>query len=398
MIEMPRVRFSEFLQPSSRPYTLADDQNADLVGMRWYGEGPFHREHKEAHRIRKKSHFLIKSGDVIFNKLFAWKGAFGIVPPELDGMYVSDKFPTYLLDTHIVNSGYLKWYFRHSELWDQARGKSTGSAAISKLTLNPPQFLDLELPLPGMADQIRISEILNGIDARIRQASALGQEVLAHMQELGASVVSSVFEPFEATGTLEDILLERPRNGWSPKCDNEPDGTPVLTLTAVTGWEYAPAAFKRTSLPTLPEAHYWLKEGDLLITRSNTPELVGHAAIYDGTPEPCIYPDLIMRLKPDEARWSKRFVWWWLQSGAARHHVRTNAKGSSPTMKKISQSVVMGIPFPTDLDLEAQNTIVERLEHLYSDLLSAKTIADSAVLELPPLMPAILDRAFTGQL
>lgn len=67
-------------------------------------------------------------------------------------------------------------------------------------------------------------------------------------------------------------------------------------------------------------------------------------------------------------------------------------------MKKISQSVVMGIPFPTDLDLEAQNTIVERLEHLYSDLLSAKTIADSAVLELPPLMPAILDRAFTGQL
>ena len=161
LIDMRRTSFSEFLKPSLRPYTLADNQNADLVGMRLYGEGPFHREYKEAHRIRKKSHFIIKSGDVIYNKLFAWKGAFGIVPAELDGMYVSDKFPTYELDTSVVKPGYLRWYFRYSELWEQARGKSIGSAAISKLTLNPPQFLELNLPLPSMGDQARISETLD---------------------------------------------------------------------------------------------------------------------------------------------------------------------------------------------------------------------------------------------
>ena len=218
------------------------------------------------------------------------------------------------------------------------------------------------------------------------------------MEELAASIVNSVFEPVEASGVLGDALKERPRNGWSPKCDNDPDGTPVLTLTAVTRWHYDAAAYKRTSLPTSPDAQYWLQEGDLLITRSNTPELVGHAAIYDGTPEPCIFPDLMMRLKINETRWSKRFVWWWLQSSVVRDHVRTNAKGNSPTMKKISQSVVMEMPFPTHLDLRKQNAIVKSLDHLWCDLLMAKKVAKDAALELPPLMPALLDRAFRGQL
>jgi type I restriction enzyme S subunit len=106
--------------------------------MRLYGEGPFHRELKPAMQIAKKSHFVIKSGDVIYNKLFAWKGTFGIVSPELDGMFVSDKFPTYELDRARVDERWLRWFFRYPPLWEQARTMSTGSAALSKLTLNPP--------------------------------------------------------------------------------------------------------------------------------------------------------------------------------------------------------------------------------------------------------------------
>jgi type I restriction enzyme S subunit len=105
--------------------------------MRWYGEGPFHRELKPAMRIAKKSHFVIRKGDVIYNKLFAWKGSFGVVPSELDGMFVSDKFPTYELDPRQVDENYLRWYFRDPRLWEQAKTLSTGSAAISKLTLTP---------------------------------------------------------------------------------------------------------------------------------------------------------------------------------------------------------------------------------------------------------------------
>ena len=81
--EMREVPFGEFLKPNKRPYLLGADEDANLVGMRLYGVGPFHPwSLSQRPRFRKKSHFVIRAGDVIYNKLFAWKGTFGIVPPR----------------------------------------------------------------------------------------------------------------------------------------------------------------------------------------------------------------------------------------------------------------------------------------------------------------------------
>lgn len=107
--------------PNSRPHTLASDQDANLVGMRWYGGGLFHRELKLAHRIQKKSHSVIQAGEVIYNRLFAWKGSFGVVPDELDGMYVSDKFLTYQPDLAKIEPRYLAWFFKHHDIWEREK-------------------------------------------------------------------------------------------------------------------------------------------------------------------------------------------------------------------------------------------------------------------------------------
>ena len=87
---------------------------------------------------------------------FDWKGTFGIVPAELDGMFVSDKFSTYELNSRVVVDGWLRRYVRYPPLRKEARkmssGKmSSGSAALSKLSLNPPKFLLLTVPLPTIA-------------------------------------------------------------------------------------------------------------------------------------------------------------------------------------------------------------------------------------------------------
>jgi type I restriction enzyme S subunit len=218
-------RFREFLRPNRRPYRLGPDEDADLVGMRRYGYGPFRREKKAATRIRKKSHFLIRSGAVIDNKLFAWKGAFGIVPPELDGMFVSDKFPTYELDERLCLRDYLRWYFPVPRLWEQARGMSVGAAAMSKLTLNPPRFLDLSAPLPPLPEQRRIVTKLDQLAARIREAREARADSEREGKALLASAIGRTTHELAVTGVLADVLRGKPRNGWSARCDNASDGT-----------------------------------------------------------------------------------------------------------------------------------------------------------------------------
>ena len=394
----PRVKFREFLRPNLRPYTLGPEEDANLVGMRLYGDGPFHRELKPALRIAKKSHFAIHAGDVIYNKLFAWKGTFGIVPKELDGMFVSDKFPTYELDRSRCDENFLRWYFRHPPLWDEARRMSTGSAALSKLTLNPPKFLELTIPLPPLAEQRRIVARIKELAAKTEEADTLRQEARAEAEALVRAKLHQISTVIRGEGTLADVLISAPRNGWSASCDNASEGNPVLSLAAVTGYRYRPTEFKRTSLPALKEGHFWLKRGDMLMTRSNTPELVGHVAIYDGNPSPCIYPDLIMRLELRDDIVERVFVWYWLQAPQTRDFINKHAKGTSPTMKKISQGTVMAIPFPSSLPLSVQRRIAAELDALQAKVDALKRFQAETAAELDALLPSILDRAFKGKI
>ena len=394
----PDMPFSEFLKPNTRPYTLGPEEDANLVGMRLYGAGPFHRELKPAMKIAKKTHFIIRAGDVIYNKLFAWKGTFGIVPAALDGMFVSDKFPTYELDRSKVEENWLRWYFRWPPLWEQARAMSTGSAALSKLTLNPPKFLLLKMPLPLLYEQRQLAARLDGLAVKTEEARSLQDQALIESANLLKTALRGIAAKVNATGQLGQVLTGKPRNGWSAKCDNADNGIPVLALGAVTGFRYRATEFKKTSLHADKEGHFWLKPGDLLITRSNTPELVGHAAIYSGSPAPCIYPDLMMRLPLNLDQVDPTFVWYWLQSPPAREFIFEKAKGTSSTMKKISQGVVMAIPFPTHLSLPEQRRIVTELNRVQIEVDSLKGLQAETAVELRALMPSIISKVFTGQL
>jgi type I restriction enzyme S subunit len=275
---------------------------------------------------------------------------------------------------------------------------STGSAAISKLTLNPPKFLFLNLPMPGLEEQARIACRIEHFVHKIGEIHDIREQSIEETKSILRSVLRQLSITLPISGTLSDVLIEPPRNGWSAKCDNASDGTPVLGLGAVTGFRYRGSEFKRTSLPAAADGHFWLKPDDLLITRSNTPELVGHAAIYDGKPSPCIYPDLMMRIRLNETVTDKRFVWYWLQSPAVRDFIMRNAKGTSSTMKKISQGTVMRIPFPTKISLSKQLEIVKELDAVQAGVDSLRKLQGESALSADALIPSIIEHAFTGQL
>lgn len=109
-----------------------------------------------------------------------------------------------------------------------------------------------------------------------------------------------------------------------------------------------------------------------------------------GSPSPCIYPDLMMRLPLNLDQVDPTFVWYWLQSPPARDFVFEKAKGTSSTMKKISQGVVMAIPFPANLGLPEQRRIVAELDRLQAAADSLKSLQTKTATELRALVPSII--------
>jgi type I restriction enzyme S subunit len=106
----------------------------------------------------------------------------------------------------------------------------------------------------------------------------------------------------------------------------------------------------------------------------------------------------MMRLIVDSAKAITQFVWYWLQTPVVREFIERNAKGTSPTMKKIAQGTVMAIPFPTNVSTDEQLRIVAYLDDLQTKVDSLKTLQAQSAAELDALLPSILDKAFKGEL
>lgn len=101
-----------------------------------------------------------------------------------------------------------------------------------------------------------------------------------------------------------------------------------------------------------------VRNGDILISRSNSQELVGRAAHVVDVEGALMYPDLLMRIRVYTDRVDPRVAEVWLRTQEIRNHLMRNATGTSPTMKKINQATVKSIPFPVGLSLEEQLEVV----------------------------------------
>lgn len=337
----------------------------------------------------------IHPGDLVLSGINAMKGAIALYGDSERKAAATIHYSTYRINRDRVVDRFLWMYLRH-EVFQEILTRHVPAGI--KTELRAERFLSLPVPMPSVDEQQTIIDRVDEIAVRLAKASTLHVECREEAERLLARVIAERTSSLHVVGKLKDVLTCKPRNGWSARCDNDPSGTPILTLTAVRGFEYRPEAIKRTSLPTVDDAHYWLSKGDVLITRSNSIELVGHAAIYNGKPSPCIYPDLMMRLPIDRNKVLGEFLIFWLQSSVVRDYVRANAKGTSPSMKKINQGVVMNIPFPTGLAVTEQRRLIKEFQEYALRIRSLRLVHEQAAQNLNAMLPAVLGRAFRGEL
>ena len=130
------------------------------------------------------------AGSFIFSRLFAWRGAFGIVPAALDGTYVSNEFPTYAIDETDVLIDYLRLYFMRPTVWHEVERKCRGTTKGSRNRFHPDRLKEMTITVPDRKLQQTIVAMAArshqlALDARLLHAELEGmpRHLLAHLYD-----------------------------------------------------------------------------------------------------------------------------------------------------------------------------------------------------------------------
>lgn len=292
-----------------------------------------------------------------------------------------------------IDSQYLYWFLLAAKPDLEARASGTTFKELSGK-----RFAETRFWWPGLTEQRRIVEILEDHLSRLDIAQQ-GLKIAERRQVALAksSLQYWIWDDSVPVTTVADVLREPMRNGRSDRASEDPGAVRTLTLTAVTQGAFSERNTKLTSTSREMAAGLWLEPGDVLVQRSNTPELVGTSARYDGPRDWAIFPDLLIRVRPDESRMDSRFLVAALRSERAHRSMRQQAKGLAGSMPKIDQRTLGAtvIPIPSR---HRQLEIVARLEDLNDATERLRSATTAAARRGEALRRAALAAAFAGKL
>ncbi|RVH97637.1 restriction endonuclease subunit S [Sinorhizobium meliloti] len=176
-VEAPKgwtaARFRDAMRLEQRREPIDPTRSYKLLGVRWYGNGAFLREERIGEGLSAQHIYRVQPGDVIYNRLFAWKGSFGLVGDDLAGCYVSNEFPLFAARLDRVDPQFLLRVLQHPRTSERADAFSTGTTSISRNRLSEEDFLHFPIDLPPLAEQRAIAEVLGAVEEAIATSEAL---------------------------------------------------------------------------------------------------------------------------------------------------------------------------------------------------------------------------------
>ncbi len=165
------------------------DEVYQFAGVYCFGEGVFKGPCKSGLEFAYNRLTRLHTGNFVYPKLMAWEGALGIIPDDCDGFVVSTEFPVFEVDQSCVLPEILDVYFRSPQVWPLLSATSTGTN-VRRRRLNPRDFLEFQMPLLPMSEQLQFREVKKQMDAVKR----LQAETSAELEALLPSVLDRAFK------------------------------------------------------------------------------------------------------------------------------------------------------------------------------------------------------------
>lgn len=170
------ARVGDFLELDERKTLIEEGHQYPQVGVRSFGKGLFARETLDASQTSYKQFHRLYSGAVVLSQVKGWEGAIGVCPESLVDRYASPEFRTFRCVGKEASPEYLAVLVRTEWFWNKLKDATRGVGARRERT-RPEQFLNIQLPMPPLAEQERAVRILKKLHTASEQRKAYQPEL-----------------------------------------------------------------------------------------------------------------------------------------------------------------------------------------------------------------------------
>lgn len=210
------------------------------------------------------------------------------------------------------------------------------SRGIAQKNMSTEWLKEYNIPVLPLYEQSKIADVLdkltNLISLRKQQLAKLDEAVKSQFIELFGSISETVPLSYYIASLSAGKSL-----AGEEECPNK-----VLKTGAVSYDYFDPEQVKNLPVDYKPQEDHRVKDGDVIISRMNTAELVGAAAYVWNAPEHTYLPDRLWKAAIKDTA-CPIFVWQALIQNSTKESIRRIASGTSGSMKNISKSELLGI-------------------------------------------------------
>jgi type I restriction enzyme S subunit len=400
------VRLGEVLKQRIEKVEVKPDEEYTRLGVHWYAAGPFKKDVVLGEEIRSKYLYKVEPEHFIYNRLFGWKGSFGVVSEDMADCHVSSEFPLFRVAGEIADPWYLWRWFSQSSVWKRIEDQSMGSTRTSRLRLKVADLLAMEVPLPPLPEQRAIAHVLRTVQ-RAREAT---DGVIAAVRELKRSLMRHLFTygpvPVDEAEWVElrdteigaipvhwsvvqlGEIVEQPQYGYTASAAKQPIGPKFLRITdiqnGVVRWRSVP----HCKIEEEQLDRYRLKRGDIVIARIGA--TTGKTYLVRDCPD-SVFASYLIRVRAKPELVTPEYLGYFAETGS--YWTQINASKGGRLKKGVNIPILGSLLLPLAPRAE-QDEIARALSTV-----DAKIAAEEARREaLDGLFHSLLRHLMTGRI
>lgn len=375
----PKVALAELLRSASDPVRVQQHEHYPNFGIYSFGRGLFAKPPISGIQTSASTLYRVRAGNFIYSRLFAFEGSYGLVDDAFDGHFVSNEYPSFLIDRSRLEPGFLRAYFQFPKIWQVIAMGSQGVGS-RRIRVQPDKVLAHQIPLPPLHEQQALVARFDALSEKTRQVEAHLDAVERKAEHLLAL-------------RFRDAIAGAPMR---PMAEVAPSVRRPVEIDITKRYREVGARSFGKGLFIKPEFDgaeatwqkpVWIEAGDLVL--SNIKAWEGAIALARDKHDSCIASHRYITCVPDNTLARAGFLAYYLLSEDGLAKIGLASPGTVDRNRTLSLRNLgkIDVPLPT---LAAQKTF-DRLQTEVAALKAQHTAIRQAN---AALLPATLERVF----